>query len=186
MEKKVKRVEAKTPSVTPLASVGVPSYVAGPPEPVVIVAVGEDRTPEILLTTGSKGSTDRDIALAEIEKEKRLTLIKAWEECKKAKIDNEAQKQLSAVAAWEYSKTASVEAKLRDIEAKLEKIKAAVREKMKNRVASIHKEAEERRAMIEARRRGKILRVEEMAAKYRATGNVPKKLFSCSEIPWCL
>lgn len=47
---------------------------------------------------------------------------------------------------------------------------------MKNKVAIIHKEAEEKRAMIEAKRGEDLLKAEEVAAKYRATGTAPKKL----------
>ncbi|CAN1352430.1 Remorin 1.4 [Linum perenne] len=50
---------------------------------------------------------------------------------------------------------------------------------MKNGVAQIHKEAEEKRAMVEAKHGEEILKAEEMAAKYRATGQVPKKLIGC-------
>jgi hypothetical protein len=50
---------------------------------------------------------------------------------------------------------------------------------MKNKVAMIHKEAEERRAMVEAKRGEEVLKAEEMAAKYRATGHAPKKLIGC-------
>lgn len=52
-------------------------------------------------------------------------------------------------------------------------------EKMKNKVALIHKAAEEKRAEIEAKRGEEILKAEEIAAKYRATGTAPKKLLSC-------
>ncbi|CAN0824816.1 Remorin 1.4 [Linum grandiflorum] len=90
-----------------------------------------------------------------------------------------AQKQLSAVAAWENSKKAAAEAKLKKIEEQLEKKKAGYAEKMKNQVAQIHKEAEEKRAMVEAKRGEEILKTEEMAAKYRATGHIPKKLLGC-------
>ncbi|CAN1352431.1 Remorin 1.4, partial [Linum perenne] len=95
-----------------------------------------------------------------------------------------AQKQIFVVAEWENSKKAAAEAKLKKIEVnrnspfhprskyilqeQLEKKKAGYTEKMKNGVAQIHKEAEEKRAMAE-----------EMAAKYRATGQVPKKLIGC-------
>lgn len=50
---------------------------------------------------------------------------------------------------------------------------------MKNKVAAIHKEAEERRAMIEAKRGEDVLKAEEMAAKFRATGIVPKATCGC-------
>lgn len=61
----------------------------------------------------------------------------------------------------------------------MEKQKAEYAEKMKNKVALIHKEAEERRAMVEAKRGEEFLKAEEMAAKYRATGQTPKKLLGC-------
>lgn len=48
---------------------------------------------------------------------------------------------------------------------------------MKNKIAQIHKKAEEKRAMTEAKRGEDVLKAEEMAAKYRATGTDPTKLF---------
>jgi hypothetical protein len=50
---------------------------------------------------------------------------------------------------------------------------------MKNKAAIIHKEAEEKKAMVEAKRGEEILKAEEMAAKYRATGQTPKKIIGC-------
>lgn len=61
----------------------------------------------------------------------------------------------------------------------LEKKKAEYAELMKNKVAMVHKAAEEKRAFIEAKRGEEILKAEEMAAKYRATGLAPKKLLGC-------
>lgn len=52
-------------------------------------------------------------------------------------------------------------------------------EKMKNKIAMIRKEAEEKKAMVEAIRGEELLKAEELAAKYRATGNVPKKFLGC-------
>lgn len=46
---------------------------------------------------------------------------------------------------------------------------------MNNKAALIHKQAEEKRAMIEARLKEDFIKIEEMAAKYRATGDPPKK-----------
>lgn len=62
---------------------------------------------------------------------------------------------------------------------KLEKKKAEYVEQMKNKIAAIHKAAEERRAMIEAKRGEDLLKAEEIAAKHRATGTGPKKLLGC-------
>ncbi|KAK1265770.1 hypothetical protein QJS04_geneDACA015316 [Acorus gramineus] len=50
---------------------------------------------------------------------------------------------------------------------------------MKNKIALIHKEAEEKRAMVEAKRGEELLKAEEVAAKYRASGLAPKKLVGC-------
>lgn len=61
----------------------------------------------------------------------------------------------------------------------LEKKKAEYVEKMKNKIALLHKTAEEKRATIEAKRGEDLLMAEEKAAKYRATGNTPKKLLGC-------
>lgn len=61
----------------------------------------------------------------------------------------------------------------------MEKKKAEYVEKMKNKVALVHKAAEEKRAEIEAKRGEEILKAEEIAAKYRATGTAPKKILSC-------
>lgn len=61
----------------------------------------------------------------------------------------------------------------------LEKKKAEYGERMKNKIAMIHKQAEEKRAMVEAKRGEENLKAEEIAAKHRATGTVPKKLLGC-------
>ncbi|KAL5058493.1 hypothetical protein RYX36_030097 [Vicia faba] len=125
------------------------------------------------------GSLDRDIALAELSKGKKLSYVKAWEDSEKTKADNKAEKHISSIASWEDSKKAALEAELKKIEEKLEKKKAHYGEVMKNKIAAIHKEAEEKRAVIEAKRGEEILKAEEMAAKYRATGTTPKKTIGC-------
>ena len=65
------------------------------------------------------------------------------------------------------------------VQEKLEKLKAEYVEKMKNKVALIHKEAEEKKAIVEAKRGEDLLKAEESAAKYRATGTTPKKILGC-------
>uniref|UniRef100_A0A453P606 Remorin C-terminal domain-containing protein n=1 Tax=Aegilops tauschii subsp. strangulata TaxID=200361 RepID=A0A453P606_AEGTS len=65
------------------------------------------------------------------------------------------------------------------VQEELEKKKAKYAEKMKNKKAIAHREAEEKRAMVVARRGEEVLKAEEMAAKYRATGLAPKKLLGC-------
>jgi hypothetical protein len=132
--------------------------------------------PEATEEKKAEGCTDRDAVLAKVAEEKRLSLIKAWEESEKSKAENKAQKKISTIGAWETCKKASLEAELKKIEEQLEKKKAEYIEKMKNKVALVHKAAEDKRAMIESKREEDLLKAEEMAAKYRATGTAPKKL----------
>lgn len=66
-----------------------------------------------------------------------------------------------------------------DEQEQLEKTKAKYVEQMKNKLALIHKSAEEKRAAIEAKRGEENLKAEELAAKYRATGTAPKKVLGC-------
>ncbi|KAL4602779.1 hypothetical protein ACB092_10G078300 [Castanea dentata] len=127
----------------------------------------------------SEGAIDRDAVLAQVATEKRLALIKAWEESEKSKVENKAYKNLSAVGSWENSKKVSVEAQLKQIEEKFDKKKVEYAEKMKNKIAELHKAAEERRATIEAKQREDFLKVEEMATKFRSNGHTPKKLLGC-------
>ncbi|BAS90233.1 Os04g0533300, partial [Oryza sativa Japonica Group] len=148
-----------------------------PPLPLAIVEKVADEPPAEKPAQG--GSNDRDVALARVETEKRNSLIKAWEENEKTKAENKASKKLSAILSWENTKKANIEAQLKKIEEQLEKKKAEYAEKMKNKVAIVHKEAEEKRAMVEAKRGEEVLKAEEMAAKYRATGHAPKKLIGC-------
>nr|NP_001274955.1 putative remorin a3b4 [Solanum tuberosum]ACB28484.1 putative remorin a3b4 [Solanum tuberosum] len=127
-----------------------------------------------------EGSIDRDATLARLTTEKRLSLIKAWEESEKSKAENKAQKKRSEILAWENSKKASLEAELKRTEEQLLKKKAEYIEKLKNKIALLHKEAEEKRAITEAKRGEDLLTAEEMAPKCRATGSSPKKpLLGC-------
>ncbi|KAL2547523.1 Remorin family protein [Forsythia ovata] len=122
---------------------------------------------------------NKDAALARVELEKRLALIKAWEDSEKAKADNKAYKKLSSIEAWENTKKASVEAQIKQIEEEFEKKKAEYREKMKNKMVEIHKAAEEKRAVIEAKKKEDFLKVVETAAKFRSTNTTPNKLLGC-------
>ncbi|TYH40745.1 hypothetical protein ES332_D12G269300v1 [Gossypium tomentosum] len=126
-----------------------------------------------------KSPNNRDSVLARVETEKRLALVKAWEENEKAKIDNKAYKKISTIGSWENTKKSAVEAQLKSIEEKLEKKKEEYAERMKNKVAQLHKQAEERRAMIEAKKGEDFLKIEETAAKFRSTGYTPKKFLGC-------
>ncbi|KAJ6386463.1 hypothetical protein OIU78_016382 [Salix suchowensis] len=192
-EEEPKKVENETPSENPPPpprpepEVEAPKDVAeektviSPPAPAEDTVV-ESKAVDVVETSESGGektedSANRDAILERVFTEKKISLIKAWEESEKSKAENKAHKKLSTVASWENSMKASVEAELRKIEEKLEKKKAEYAEKMKNKIAVIHKEAEEKKAIIEAKRGEDLLKAEEMAAKYRATGTTPKKLF---------
>jgi len=125
------------------------------------------------------GSQDRDIALTRVETEKRLSLIKAWEDSEKTKAENKAQRKYSSIDSWEHTKVASIESQLKKIEEELEKKKAEYTEKLKNKIALIHKEAEEKKAEVKALEGQELLKAEETAAKHRATNTAPKKLIGC-------
>ncbi|KAK4801624.1 hypothetical protein SAY86_022111 [Trapa natans] len=124
----------------------------------------------------SESSDNRDVVLARLETEKWLALIKAWEESEKSKAENKAFKRLSAVEAWENSEKAAVEAKLKKKEEKMERKKAEYAERMKNMMTDVHKAAEQKRAMVEAKRGEDIVKVEEKAGKFLAKGYTPKRL----------
>jgi len=126
-----------------------------------------------------KNSHERDAALARLTTVKRLAFIQAWEENEKAKTDNKAHKKICAVASWENSRKASIEAELKQIEEQYEKKKAEQAEKMNNKMAEIHKAAEEKRAAVEDQRGQEFIKVEEEAAKFRSTCTTPKKKFGC-------
>ncbi|KAK4740699.1 hypothetical protein SAY87_024287 [Trapa incisa] len=153
-----------------------PPPVEGKPGDEAKALVIVEKLTESAVEKGAEGSVHRDAVLARVETEKRISLIRAWEESEKSIAENKAHKKLSEVGAWENSKKSSIDAQLKKIEEKLEKKKAEYVEKMKNKIALIHKEAEEKRATIEAKRGEDLLKAEEMAAKYRAKGGPPKKL----------
>ncbi|KAK1267387.1 hypothetical protein QJS04_geneDACA000454 [Acorus gramineus] len=167
---------ASAPDVAEVKSVIRPQVTEETPEDSKALAVVEKVADPVSEEKPSGGSTDRDIILARVETEKRMSLIKAWEENEKSKAEHKAQKKVSAIGSWENAKQAEVEAELKKVEEKLERKKAEYAEKMKNKIALIHKEAEEKRAMVEAKRGEELLKAEEVAAKYRASGLAPKKL----------
>lgn len=61
----------------------------------------------------------------------------------------------------------------------MERKKAEFAEKLRNKEAEIHKIAEEKRALVEASKAQNMLKVEEMAAKFRDAGHLPKMPYSC-------
>ncbi|KAE8022523.1 hypothetical protein FH972_008315 [Carpinus fangiana] len=170
-------VEQPSKDVTEEKSVIPPPPAEKPDESKALAVV--EKAPEHAVEKSTEGSVNRDAVLARVATEKRISLIRAWEESEKSKAENKAHKKLTDIGAWENCKKASIEAELKKIEEKLEKKKAEYVEKMKNKVALIHRSAEEKRAVIEAKRGEDLLKAEETAAKYRATGTGPKKLLGC-------
>ncbi|XP_021314384.1 remorin isoform X10 [Sorghum bicolor] len=71
--------------------------------------------PPVAVDKAGAAPADRDAAvLAKVEMDRKLSMIKAWEESEKSKAQNKAEKKmLSAIMAWEKTKKAAVEAKLR-------------------------------------------------------------------------
>ena len=61
----------------------------------------------------------------------------------------------------------------------METKKAKYVEKMQNKIAEIHRLAEEKRARVEAQQGKELLKVEETAEKFRTRGYSPRKLFAC-------
>lgn len=141
------------------------------------VAFAADR--EIINTVENGSGTERDAVLAQVEAEKRLALIRAWEESEKSQAESKAYKKLAITGSWENTQIASVEAQIKQIEEEIEKKKAEQAEKMKIKLVEIHKEAEVKKATIEAKRREDIIKVREAAVKFRTTGYIPRKLLRC-------
>ncbi|CAL9125760.1 Remorin, N-terminal region [Musa troglodytarum] len=128
---------------------------------------------------GMGGSADRDALLAQVENDKRISLIRAWSEGERTKADNKAQRKMSSILSWENTKMATIEAEIKKNEERLEMKKADFEEKAKNKIAMIHKEAEERRAMVDSKHGEELLRAEEAVAKYHSAGHTPKKGVGC-------
>ncbi|KVH90107.1 remorin-like isoform X1 [Cynara cardunculus var. scolymus] len=160
-KKDIASTETESKSTPPPPEPKSTSVAAEPPEKLKPVHGGDDAGLEIVVT------------------EKRMALIKAWEENEKTKADNKAYTKVLAIGAWENSKRAEVEANLKKIEVDIENEKVKQREIMKMKMATVQKEAEEKRAAIEAKKGQDIINAEQLAAKFHATGTLPSKLFKC-------
>ncbi|CAN6287791.1 unnamed protein product [Urochloa humidicola] len=146
--------------------------VPAPEESKALVVVESDEKPAT-----TDGSQERDAFLKRVATDKTASLIRAWEESEKAKAENRAARRLANVNSWENSKVAQMEAELKKIHEQLEMKKAARAEKLRNSAAAAHRAAEEKRAAAVALRGEEVIRAEEAAARYRATGQAPTKLF---------
>lgn len=64
----------------------------------------------------------------------------------------------------------------------LERKKAKYAEKMKNKMAEIHRWADEKRAIIEAQKQQEFQKVEDIAVKFRSRGYNPKRILECFSV----
>lgn len=129
---------------------------------------------------------------------KKLAFITSWENAKKAEMEAElrkievgsqaghtwlAKRYISSLHCTQAQRQQTLACSkllayyIIAMQEQLEKKKAAYEEKLKNKLAMLHRTAEERRAQTEARRGEETILAEEMAAKYRAKGEGPTKLF---------
>ncbi|CAN6282560.1 unnamed protein product [Urochloa humidicola] len=143
-----------------------------PEESKALVVVESDEKP-----AATDGPRDRDAFLTRVAADKTTSLIRAWEESEKAKVENRTARRLANVTSWENSMVARMEAELKKIHEQLEMKKAAQAEKLRNSLAAVHRAAEEKRAAAVARRGEEVIRAEEAAARYRAAGQAPTNLF---------
>lgn len=181
--------EQKKPSAPPAVDKSTPKSFDPPhspggtpplhgPEEKNVEAVKKGSPPPTLSTGEGAGVKDRDEALAKVNHDRTYSHIRAWEENEKSMSLNKYNKMVAKVNAWENTKKATAEAQLRKKEEALENKRAAYVEKMKNEIAAVHKMAEEKRAAAEAQKGEEFVKAEESAARYRASGQAPKK-FLC-------
>ncbi|PHT70022.1 Remorin [Capsicum annuum] len=98
----------------------------------------------------------------------------------KGSLDRGPKKSSLKLQHGRRPKEQSLKLKLKKVEYQLEHKIDEYAEKIKNEVALICKEADEKRAVVDARKGEELLKAEETAAKYRATGQTPKKqLLGC-------
>eukprot|EP00249_Psilotum_nudum_P002117 c14998_g1_i1 orf=284-691(-) len=124
---------------------------------------------------GLRGSKSRDEALARVNQDKTFSRIQAWEETEKSKVLNKYAKAVVKITAWENTRNATAETVLKKDEEKLERRRAVYLEKMKNMIAEVHRQAEEMRAAAKAMKAQELLRIEDVAAKFRSEGYMPNR-----------
>ncbi|KAI5070908.1 hypothetical protein GOP47_0013159 [Adiantum capillus-veneris] len=170
---------------SPQTAQHTPPNEAGPPTPskalMTLLKDGDgdnEGSPRSFASMG-RGSLNRDLVLAKLNQERSVSLIKAWEENMRAKSFHRYNKKVSKIAAWENAKKAKAEADLKALEERLERKKAECVERMKNEIAAVHMRAEEARALADAHHGEELLKAEEQAAKYRASGSLPKRYPFC-------
>ncbi|XP_010430418.1 PREDICTED: remorin-like isoform X2 [Camelina sativa] len=114
-------------------------------------------------------ASSQNAKLVEIEKDKRLALIEAWEENEKAKAQTKAYKELCSIEAWENNMKTALELDLKKMEENLEVEKAEYAKKCKKKIPEIEKIAEAKREKIEKQKEQESIKVEKMSEKLIAT-----------------
>ncbi|KAG7650409.1 putative remorin [Arabidopsis thaliana] len=109
--------------------------------------------------------------LVEIEKEKRLALIDAWEENEKAKAQTKAYKEFCSIESWENNMKTALELDLKEMEENLQVEKTEYSKKIKKKIAEIEKIAEAKREKIEKQKEQESIKVEKISEKLIATPN---------------
>ncbi|CAM8876850.1 unnamed protein product [Rhodiola kirilowii] len=169
---KLMKIEELMEPQTPLAAPGAKLALSkeDSPEEKSVIPFQSGESEDCGNESFSGGIFDKDTEMAKVEMEKRMALIKAWEDNEKAKAENRAYKKMILVEYWEEKKKAALELKLKEIEENLEKAKAVLREQKKNKEAELRKVADEKRAVIEAQCGRNIVEIVGKADRYRATG----------------
>ncbi|KAL0643772.1 hypothetical protein Bca4012_042062 [Brassica carinata] len=116
----------------------------------------------------------------EIEKEKTIALINAWEENEKAKAQTKAYKELCSIEAWENNMKTSLELDLKKMEENSEVEKAEYSKRFKKKIPEIEKIAEAKREKIEKLKEQKSINLKKMSEKLSANPNAyPPKTKTC-------
>lgn len=110
------------------------------------------------------------------------TRAEAWEEAEKAKYMARFNREEINIQAWEDHQKAKTEAEMRQIEVEVERMRAKAQDKLMNKVAAVHRKAEEKLAAAEAKRNCHAAKAEQKADYIRKTGRFPSS-FSCR--CWC-
>ncbi|KAF8104097.1 hypothetical protein N665_0179s0006 [Sinapis alba] len=118
--------------------------------------------------------------VVEIEKEKTLALINAWEENEKAKAQTKAYRELCSIEAWENNMKTTIESDLKKMEEKLEVEKAEYSKRLKKKIPEIKKIAEAKREKIEKQKEEESINLGKMSEKLNITPNAyPPKTKTC-------
>ncbi|ESQ29038.1 hypothetical protein EUTSA_v10023740mg [Eutrema salsugineum] len=118
----------------------------------------------------------------DIEKEKSLALINAWEANEKAKAQTKAYRELCAVETWENNMKTALELDLKKMEENLEVERAEYSKRLKKKIPEIEKIAEAKREKIEKQKGQESIKLTKMSEKIIATPGAypPKpKIFGC-------